>query len=233
MVIGSKRKISHIKNLSSVNPAFNVANDDIGLVNETKYLGILIDDNLKWDSQIKNIQGKVSRALGLLKYAKRYVPLGMLNSMYKGIVEPHFNHCCSVWGSCGTTRLNKLQRLQNRATRIVTDSDFDTSAAPLIQDLGWPTIEQLIHRETSTITYKCLNQLAPAYLSGCFSKLSDSHTRVLRNSGTDVQPRMRTSNGQKCFAYRGAKVWNDLDSETKLACNIQCFKSRLKNYMGL
>ena len=136
MLIGSKRKISHIKNSSSVNPAFNVVNDDIGLVNETKYFGIMIDDNLKWDSQIKNIQGKVLRALGLLKYAKRYAPLDRLNSMYKGIVEPHFNYCCSVWGSCGTTRLNKLQKLQNRAARIVTDSDFDTSAAPLIQDLA-------------------------------------------------------------------------------------------------
>ena len=71
-------------------------NDDIGFVNETKYLGIIIDDNLKWDSQIKNIQGKVLRALGLLKYAKRYVPLDTLNSMYKGIVEPHVNYCCSV-----------------------------------------------------------------------------------------------------------------------------------------
>ena len=138
------------------------------------------------------------------------------------------------WGSCGTTRLNRFRKFQNRAARIVTDSDFDTSAAPLIQDLGWPTIEQLIHRETSTMTYKCLNQLAPAYLSGCFSKLSDSHTRVLRNSGTDVHiPRMRASDVQKCFAYRGAKVWKDLDSETKLASNIQGFKSRLKNCMGL
>ena len=147
------------------------------------------------------------RALGLLKYAKRYVPLDTLNSIYKGIVEPHFNYCCSVWGSCGTTRLNKLQILQNRAARIVTGVDFDTSAAPLIQDLGWPTIGQLIHRETSTMTYKCLNQLAPAYLNDCFSKLSDSHTRFLRNSETDVHiPRMRTSNGQKSFAYCGAKV---------------------------
>ena len=93
MVIGSKRKTCHNKNLSSVNPTFNVANDNIGLVNETKYLGIMIDDNLKWDSQIKNSQGKVSRALGLLTYAKRYVPLGTLNSMYKCIVEPHFNYC--------------------------------------------------------------------------------------------------------------------------------------------
>ena len=222
MVVGSKRKISHIKSLSSVNPGFNVANDNIGLENETIYLGIIIiDNNLKWDSQIKNIQGKVLRALGLLKYDKRYVPLDTLNSMYKGIVEPHFNCFCSVWGSCGTTRLNKLQKLQNRAARIVTDSDFDTSTAPLIQDLGWPTIVQLIQRETSTMTYKCLNQLAPTYLSGCFSKLSDYHTRFLRNSGTDVHiPRMKTSNGQKSFAYRGTKVWNDLDSETKFASTI-------------
>ena len=154
--------------------------------------------------------------------------------MYKGIVEPHFSYCCSVWGSCGTTRLNKLQKLQNRAAGIVTDSDFDTSAASLIQDLGWPTIGQLIHRETSTMTYKCLNQLAPTYLSDCFSKLSDSPTRFLRNSDSDVHiPRMRTSMGQKSFAYCGAKVWYDLDSNKKLASSIQCFKSRLKNYLGL
>ena len=83
MLIGSKRKISHIKNSSSVNPAFNVANDDIGLVNETKYLGIMIDDNLKWDSQIENIQGKVLRALRLLKYAKKKFPLTRLIACIK------------------------------------------------------------------------------------------------------------------------------------------------------
>ena len=150
------------------------------------------------------------------------------------MLQPHFNYYCSVWGCCGTTTLNKLQKLQNRSARIVTDSDFDTLAAPLIQNFGWPTIEQLIHRETSTMTYKYLNQLAPAYIRGCFSKFSDFHIRFLRSSGTDVLiPRMRTSNGQKYFAYRGTKVWNDLDSETKLASNIQSFKSKLKNYMSL
>ena len=92
---------------------------------------------------------------------------------------------------------------------------------------------QLIQRETSTMTYKCQNQLAPTYLSECFSKLSDYHTGFLRNSGTDVHiPRMKTSNGQKSFAYRWTKVWNDLDSETKLASSMQCFKSRLKTKYG-
>ena len=99
MVIGSKRKINHITNLSSVNPVFKVANANFGLMNETKYLDVMINNDLKWDSHIKNIQRKVSQALGPLKYAKRYVPLGTLNSMYKGMVEPHFDYCCSLWGS--------------------------------------------------------------------------------------------------------------------------------------
>ena len=162
-------------------------------MNETKHLGIMIDDNLKWDSQITNIQTKISRALGLLKYAKRYVPSSILNAMYNGIVEPHLNYCCFVWGSCATTRLDKLQKLQNRAARIVTKSDFDTSAALLIQELGWSTDEKLIHRETSTMAFNCLNNLAPEYLSGCFPKLSDCHNRGLRNSKIDLLlPRMKS-----------------------------------------
>ena len=70
----------------------------------------------------------------------------------KDIVEPNFNYCCSASGSCGTTKLNKLQKLQNRAARIVTSSPVDSSATSLIQALGWPTIK-LIHRETSVMAY--------------------------------------------------------------------------------
>ena len=44
MIIGSKCKLSHIKKTSSHKARFNVGNDDIGFVNETKYLGIKIDD---------------------------------------------------------------------------------------------------------------------------------------------------------------------------------------------
>ena len=135
----------------------------------------------------------------------------------------------NIWGSCGTTKLNKLQKLQNRAARIVTNSPFDSSATSLIQDLGWPTIEELLHRETSVMPNKCLNKLSPDYLSSCIFKLSDRHTRELRNSTTDLLiPRMKTRYGQKSFAFRGVKEWNNLDLRTKLAPSIHCFKSFLK-----
>ena len=60
--------------------------------------------------------------------------------VWLGVAEPSFTYCCSAWGSCGTTKLNKLQKLQNKAARIVKNSPFDASAISFIKDLGWPTI---------------------------------------------------------------------------------------------
>ena len=152
-----------------------------------------------------------------------------LKNIYKGIVEPNFNYCCSVWGSCGTTKLNNLQKLQNRAARIVKNSPFDSSATSLTHDLGWPTIEELTHRETSVMAYKCLNKLAPDYLSSCTFKLSDRHRRELRNSATDLLiPSMKTSYGQSPLLFV-EQEWNNLDLRTKLAPSIHCFKSFLKD----
>ena len=122
-----------------------------------------------------------------------------------------------------------MQKLQDRAARIVTGSPFDTPAAPLLQRLGWPSIDKLINRETYTMAFKSLNDLPPENLGNIFSKLSDVHARVLRNTRCNLAlPKMRTAYGQKSFAFRGANTWNKLDSEMKLAPSIQSFKSKLK-----
>ena len=207
----------------------SIFSDVLKCVHETKYLGVMIDENLKWGSQAKFLQTKISRALGLLKYAKQFVQEETLRNMYLSIVEPHLSYCCSVWGCCGDTKLNTLQKLQNRAARIVTSSPFDSSAAPLLQRLGWLSVDRLVHRETSTMVYKSLIGLAPDNLCQTFSRLSDVHSRVLRNTKCDlVIPRMRTACGQNSFAFRGVDAWNKLHSDIKLAPSIQSFKAKLK-----
>ena len=52
----------------------------------------------------------------------------------------------------------------------------------------------------------------------------------LRNCETDLlAPRMKTSNGQKAFSFRGAKLWNESKHEVKLAPSLSTFKCRLKS----
>ena len=55
MIIGAKQKLSHMKKSFYVIPSFKIETEYIDLVNQTKYHGLMADDNLSWDSEIKNI----------------------------------------------------------------------------------------------------------------------------------------------------------------------------------
>ena len=84
---------------------------------------------------------------GMLRYGNRYLPLTAAQSIYKSIIEPHFRICYSVWGVCSVITLNKLQKLQNRAARIATNSPYDAPSQPLLEKLGWQSIRELINME--------------------------------------------------------------------------------------
>ena len=138
-------------------------------------------------------------------------------------------YCCSVWGACGGTRLQVLQKLHNRAARIVTNSSYDSSASALIKTLNWPTVADMIKVETACMVYKSINDLAPDHLSEMFTKNSAYSRKNLRNTATDLQvPLMKTCNGQRAFSYRGARVWNHLDLEVKQASSFKAFKDAVK-----
>ena len=142
--------------------------------------------------------------------------MASLKTLYTGIFEPHFRYCCSVWGCAGATDINQLQKLQNRASRFITNSSFDTPSRALIVELGWQTIEELIDKESKTMVFKSLNDVAPQYLCKLFTKNSACSSRNLRNGKTDLRlPKKNSANGQKCFSLRGAKLLNSLPAESK------------------
>ena len=133
--------------------------------------------------------------------------------MYRGIVEPHFRYCSSVWGCCGATNLLTLQKLQNRAARIVTKSKFDTPAMELIHNLNWPTVSDIIRSETATTTYKSLNGLVPEYLSDLFVKNSTRNIRELRNTEPDRSlplPKQKMDKTQYPFVDRSFGINSNL-----------------------
>ena len=63
-----------------------------------------------------------------------------------------------------------LQKLQNRASRIVPNSSYDSSASALTKSLNWPTVADMIKTETACMVYGSINDLAPDNLSKIFTK---------------------------------------------------------------
>ena len=65
MITGSAQKLGQINKTSEITPCFQVKGNDIKLVHDTKYLGVMIDKNLIWGGEAKFLHKKISRALGL------------------------------------------------------------------------------------------------------------------------------------------------------------------------
>ena len=136
MVVGSQPKTKKITGKIVDHPQFFIGGSQVENLDRTKYLGVIIDRKLDWGEHISNVRTKVSRAVGFLKYSRKFLLQNILSKMYRGIVEPHFQLCCSVWGCCWVTKLQTLQKLQNQAAIIVMKSSFDTPSIGLIQKLN-------------------------------------------------------------------------------------------------
>ena len=78
-IIGSARRLGQMNKTSKITPRFQVNGNEIDIVHETKYLGVMLDEKLKWNSQAKFLQKKASQA-----YAKQFVH------------ESNLRYCCSV-----------------------------------------------------------------------------------------------------------------------------------------
>ena len=185
MIISTKQKE---RCLAKNNEEFslNIQEERIENVLTAKYLGIQVDSNFNWKGHIKALSSKISRAIGFLKHTKSILTQNTLETLYTGVVEPHFRYCCSVWGNCGASERNHLQKLQNRAVRILTNSSYDADARALLKDLGLKKIQDLIDSETKIMVFKALNGLASEYLFDLFIRNYNCHLRPLRNTSTDL-----------------------------------------------
>ena len=90
-----------------------------------------------WHSHIDKLSEKITFGIGAIKRIKPFVLPEILHYIYNALVVPHFDYCSIVWGNCGKMLSEKLQKLQNRATRILTSSSYDADARYLLKQLGW------------------------------------------------------------------------------------------------
>ena len=118
MLLGSSQRIKKYGSLI----AFRVENKLIRCTSFVKYLGVIIDETLSWDTQIDSISKKVRKNIGLIKHVRDSVPKESLILLYKMLVEPYFRYCSSTWGKCRASLIDKLQTLQNTELLVKLNS---------------------------------------------------------------------------------------------------------------
>ena len=89
-------------------------------------------------------------------------------------------YCSTLWSNISAGNISELQSIQNFASKRVTNSNKFDHVTPLLRQLNWLPVKQLLLYKDAVITYKCLSDLAPRYLSDKFIKRFSMHARYTR-----------------------------------------------------
>ena len=163
MLIGSRQRISTFHSAPTLT---------LEHVSHTKSLGVQIDENLSWNEHINKVSKKIASGIEALKRIRPFVPTTTLQFIFNSLIQPNFNYCSVVLDDCSKILADKLRKLQNRTARVLTFSNYGTSANPLIWKLSWKKLEIQRKIQKAVMVYKSLRGLAPGYLRSLFTDRS-------------------------------------------------------------
>ena len=160
-----------------------------------------------------------------------FIPTDVAVQIYNVLILPHFDYCSPVWDCVSGYLSDKLQKLQNCAARVITQSPFETSSNLLLAMLKWEKLSLRRKKQKALIMYKTLNELAPDYLQCLFTQrhVNDYNLRDLEGKLSLSRP--NTYYLKRSFCYSGACLWNNLPQDLKSVASVGQFNGVLRRYL--
>jgi hypothetical protein len=223
-------------NIKNNNDVLKIKIDDKFLIdmNCIKYLGINIDNILSWDEHVKYLCKMLYCKISKLQRLMNIVPSNLLNVIYNHTIQPLIDYGISIWGSTNVKNVNKLQRMQNYAARVIFNN-FDyinTRGEELVKQLGWMNIKQRFFYFETLLIFKCIHGLAPDYLCNNIIMNCEINEYNTRNHDMNIfKNYVENEFGKKHLFYRGASSWNNLPDHLKDITSVENFKKQLKKYI--
>ena len=165
MIIGSRHRLTTIEN----SPVLTSGGSNIKRVFQKKSLGMILDEQLKWDKHNDKQCKIISNNIALLKRARSFVSRDSLIKMYNALVWPHFNYCSTIWNDGCCSIIDKLFNLQKRAERVITGDTYDVRSTQTLDSLNWLPLEELLKQREIIMAFKILSGRSPRYLEKLFS----------------------------------------------------------------
>ena len=104
---------------------------EICITSTVKYIGVHIDEELKFKNHVTSIVAKISRGIGILYKIKNFLPTSTLLIVHYSLVHTHLSYGIIKWESTYKSHLEKLSSLQNKAIRAVGGAEWNESSFPL------------------------------------------------------------------------------------------------------
>ncbi len=192
-------------------------------VSEHRHLGVILDDQLKWQAHINSITNAVAKNVYLLSRLRHFCNSEACNTFFHAHIMSRINYVSNVWDGCSDVHIKKLKAVHKRAVKVLC------AASPMLTGRGHISYGPLPLKEhlqcnKCILVHKVIHNKSPQYLRQLV-RTGARNDHSSRNSIL-ILPKTRIDIYKMSFAYSGSFCWNALPRSLKIACSVSTFKSK-------
>ena len=195
-----------------------------------KYLGLLIDENLLFQSHVVNKCKTAMYNLHRIRLIRKYLTKECAEVLVYSLVMSHLDYCNSVLYGISKKLLLKMQRVQNYAAKTVLNLKRMDSATEARKSLHWLPIEGRIQFKLLTIVHKCIYGKAPNYLENLL-EIQHGISRAHDVPKLKVPYVKSKTFAIRSFSVSGPRLWNNLPSYIRGIESYESFRKNVKTHL--
>ena len=184
-----------------------------------KYLGMLIDEDMKFRSHIGKVASTISRHIGIISRARHVLDTSLHILLYNALVLPYITYCLVIWGSNYESNLQPIITAQKRAIRLVGGAGRLAHTSPLFCELKILKLVDLLKYQLILILHEKLYGYLPHVIASKFTLCDKSRAtrnkqhfnEVVHSVNGSVVPNYRLHNYRLFSLFcQAPRVWNTI-----------------------
>jgi len=209
-----------------------VGNDTIVPAQSAKNIGVVFDNHMNFNDQIKDTCKACFYKIHLISKIRRFLSKDNTATLVHTLVTSKLDYCNSLLYGLPDHLIHQLQLVQNCSARLIMQTRKYDHIKPALKDLHWLPIRERIAFKILLITFKSLNGLAPSYIRELLEEYTPG--RQLRSVNKCLLKIPSTSlktYGDRAFSSSAPKLWNSIPLHIRNSTNLNEFKTKLKTFL--
>ena len=217
----NRKKVENVRELK-------VYDFSIKRVNCVKYLGMFIDEQLKWDVHVNNLCSTLSRNFHMFYSIRDILNSSLKRQLYFSMVYSRIIYGIVIYGACRSSLMNKVQVLQNKLLKVLHKLPFRTDTNVMHIDLDILKVKDIYKYQIQKFVYESLNKKCIVQFHDYYTYIHNVHQVNTRQQKQLHRTITNTKYGEHSLKDYGAFLWNQLESDIKCSESLDIFKKALR-----
>ena len=198
-----------------------------------KNLGVHFDAAMTMSDHVTAVCKSVNFHLWNLSRIRKYITQKACSNAMRALVLSKLDYGNALLSYLSNKDITRLQRLQNRAARIIFQVPRRHPSSPLLNSLHWLPVDSRIKFKIMLYIYKILNNMMPVYLSNCVNVYVPAREGLRSAMDTTrlKTPLTHKTVGDRSFSSFGSENWNNLPLSIRSSPTVNAFKRALKTHL--